>query len=176
VKAPAAILLCLAALAGAAGTAGSAPTHSTGARTVPCGESIDLTRFPYVGDRRPQHRYRLVLGVASAPPAFMEQVVETGEQPWTHWRKQGLVIRGGAGPVTVSVPAAWRTRAAIKWGYGGHGQFRALTFGRCGDDRRVGYAYAGGFLLSSATACVPLAFRVGAHSTTVRFGLGRRCP
>jgi len=76
----------------------------------------------------------------------------------------------------VSVPAAWRTRAAIKWGYGGNGQFRALTFGRCGDDRNVGYAYAGGFLLRSAAACVPLVFRVGAHSTTVRFGIGRRCP
>ena len=169
-KTPTAIVLGLAALAAAVGTARSAPSPATGTRTVPCGESIDRTRFPYLGDH-----YRLVLGVASAPPAFMEQVVETDEQPWSHWRKQGLVIRGGAGPVTVSVTAAWRTRAAITWGYGGHGPFRALTFGRCGKDRSVGYVYAGGFLLRSASACVPLVFRVGGHSTTVRFGLGLRC-
>jgi hypothetical protein len=169
VKAPAAIVLGLsAALVVAVAAPGSAP--ATGTRTIPCGERIDLTRFPYRGDR-----YRLVLGVASAPPAYMEQVVETGERPWTHWRKQGMVIRGGAGPVTVSVPAAWRTRAAIEWGNAGPGAFRAVTFRRCGDDRSVGHAYAGGFLLRSPSACVPLVFRVGARSTTVRFGLGRRC-
>ena len=157
-------------LAAAAGTAGSAPAPMTGTRSVPCSESIDLTRFPYRGGQ-----YRLVLGIASAPPAFMEQVVETGDRPWSHWRKQGIVIRGGAGPMTVSVPAAWRTRAAITWGNAGHGPFRSVTFRRCGDDRSSGHAYAGGFLLRSASACVPLVFRVGERSTTVRFGIGRRC-
>jgi hypothetical protein len=81
---------------GFAVTTGPAP-----ARTVPCSESIDGTKFPYVG-------YRLVLDAVSAPPAFLKQVVPTGERPW-------------------------------------------------------------------GSACVPLIFRVGGRSATVRFGLGRRC-
>ena len=36
-------------------------------------------------------------------------------------------------------------------------------------------AYAGGFFLRSPSVCVPLIFRVGARSATVRFGIGRRC-
>jgi hypothetical protein len=48
---------------------------------VPCSESIDGTRFPYIGANKPEDRYRLVLGVVSVPPAYREQIVRTGTEP-----------------------------------------------------------------------------------------------
>lgn len=166
-------LLVVALLAGTATAAESAP--SAPARTVPCDEIIDLTKFPYVGNREPKYRYRLVLGVVSVPPAYLEQVVPTQEQPWAYWRKAGLVVRAGGESITVSVPKAWRSRAGITWGNGGHGVMSSLRIAGCGSDRTVGNAYAGGFYLRSRSACVPLIFRVASRSATVRFGVGRRC-
>jgi len=151
------------------------PARALPERTVPCSEVIDTTRFPYIGDRRPAHRYRLVLGVVSVPPAYMEQVVPTKERPWAYWRKAGLVVRASGASVTVSVPAAWRRRAAISWGNGGAGRFGSVRIAGCGSDKTTGDAYAGGFYLRSSSACVPLIFTVGTRTQTVRFGVGRRC-
>jgi hypothetical protein len=124
----------------------------------------------------PKYRYRLVLGAVSVPPAFTAQVVSTGERPWRYWVKQGLVVQANGKPVTVSVPSAWRERAEIAWGYAGKGEpFSDLRITGCGSDRTLGRAYAGGFYLTSRSACVPLTFRVGTRSATVRFGLGERC-
>ena len=110
------------------------------------------------------------------PPAYMAQIVPTGERPWRYWRKQGLVVRASGESVTISVPAAWRSRVAIAWGYGGRGEpFSSLRIAGCGSDKTSGRAYSGGFYLRSRSACVPLLFRVGTRSVTVRFGLGQRC-
>jgi hypothetical protein len=118
--------------------------------------------------------YRVVLGVVSAPPAYLPQVVPTGNRPWAFWRKAGLVVRGGAGPVVVSVPRAWRARAAITWG--NTAIVSMLRIERCpGLPPKVWNAYAGGFYLRSRSACVPLTFRVGRRAKTVRFGLAKRC-
>jgi hypothetical protein len=145
-------------------------------RTVPCSETIDITRFPYLGSNRPQERYRLVLGVISAPRAFFRQVVfGNGYANWPYFFKAGMVIRGGGKGVVVSVPRAWRNRGAIAWGNGGNGVFDTLRFVGCPGFRTKGLAYAGGFYLRSAPACLPLVFRVGHRAATVRFGLGRRC-
>ena len=143
-------------------------------RAVPCSESIDLTRFPYLGSFDRRHRSRLVLGAASVPPAYLPQVAPTGETPWTHFSKHGMVVRSGTS-VTVTVPRPWRNRAAIAWGNGGHGVFSSIRFAACGSDPSTGNAYAGGFFLRRPSACVPLVFRVGSRSQTVRFGVGRRC-
>jgi hypothetical protein len=35
--------------------------------------------------------------------------------------------------------------------------------------------YVGGFVLRSRAGCVPLEFRVGGRTATVRFGIGKRC-
>ena len=161
----------LASVAGAMAGAASA----TSGRTVPCGESIGITRFPYVGDRRPRYRYRLVLGAASVPPAYLAQVVPTGETPWAYWRKAGLVVRAGSSAVSISVPPAWRGRAGITWGNGGNGVFDSLRIAGCPSAAARGLAYAGGFYLRSKSACVPLVFGVGTRSETVHFGVGRRC-
>jgi hypothetical protein len=151
------------------------PGSSAPARTVPCNESIAGTRFPYVGDRRPGYGYRLVLGVVSVPPAYQKQVVPTGERPWTYFRKAGLIVRASGQAVTIGVPRAWRGRAGIAWGYGGHGVFSSLRIAGCHVRPTVGFAYSGGFYLRARSACVPLIFRVGRRSATIRFGLGRPC-
>jgi hypothetical protein len=168
-------LLC--ATAGLVGVVGATlAAGSTTARTVPCGESIDTTRFPYLGDRRPRYRYRLVLGAVSVPPAYLEQVVPTGHRPWVYWRKAGVVVQAGGQAVSISVAQAWRGRAAITWGNGGNGGFSSLRLEGCPGAASQGLAYAGGFYLRSPSACLPLVFRVGRRTETVLFGLGRRCP
>jgi hypothetical protein len=156
-----------------AGMTASSASSADG-RTVPCWDIIDYTKFPYFGNSRPEYRYRQVLGVVAVPPAFMRQVVPTRQKPWTYWHKQGLVIRATGEIVTVTVPKIWRKRAAITWGNSG-GPVSSLRFEGCGGSANVGHAYAGGFLLRSRSACIPLIFRVGKRSATVRFGLGQRC-
>ncbi|MET0562297.1 MAG: hypothetical protein ABW114_02505, partial [Gaiellaceae bacterium] len=115
----------------------------------------------------------LVLNTFSVPPAYLRQVVHVGGS-WPYWRKTRLVIRGGAPAVTVTVPRAWRSRAAIIWGNAGT-PASSLRFASCAGRAREGRAYAGGFYLRSRSCCVPLVFRVGARAATVRFGVGRRC-
>jgi hypothetical protein len=161
---------------GVAGVA-SPPTGAGPTLTVPCGDAIDETKFPYVGSSEPEHRYRPVLGVLAVPPAYMQQVVPTGDRPWAYWRKQGLVVRATGEAVTVTVPAAWRDRLAITWG-NRPSVSSSLRIEGCGARASTtrGNAYAGGFLLRSPRACAPLTFRVRQRSTTVWFGIGKRCP
>lgn len=172
------LVLFLAAVAAAALAA--APASSTASalspeRTVPCSEIILRTKFPYLGGYPKKHRYRLVLDAVSVPPAHMEQIVPSGDKVWPYFRKQGMVVRGDGVSVTISVPRTWRARAGISWGNSGHGVMSSLRINGCGTDPTRGNAYAGGFFLRSRAACVPLIFRVGARSATVRFGLGRPC-
>jgi hypothetical protein len=102
-------------------------------------------------------------------------VTRSQKKPWRFWHKQGLIIRTTGESVTVSVPTAWRSRAAIIWGNGGLQPTSALRFQGCHVSRRIARAYAGGFLLRSRSACVPLVFRVGPRTATLRFGVGQRC-
>jgi hypothetical protein len=165
------IVLGLALVAGV--TTPSASTAEVG-RTVPCAEVIGFTKFPYLGNSRPEYRYREVLGVVAVPPAYMRQVVHSSQKLWPYWHKQGLVIRATGESVTVTVPKIWRKRAAITWGNRG-GPVSSLRIEGCGTSRTVGHAYAGGFLLRSPSACFPLVFGVGKRRVTVRFGIGERC-
>jgi hypothetical protein len=109
------------------------------------------------------------------PPVYLEQVVPTGRRPWAYFRKNGLVIRGGSPSVDVLVPRRWRTRVRIGWGDGGGSSLRFASCPPVGQEK-PGNAYAGGFHLRTRSACVPLIFRVGQRTETVRFGIGRRCP
>jgi hypothetical protein len=139
------------------------------ARPVPCSDSIDRTRFPYLAGG-----YRVLLGAVSVPPAHIKQVEATGERDWPYWVKSGLVVRARSGGVTISVPAAWRDRAAIGWG-DSDDALRRQRIAACPGKTNVGFAYAGGFVLRVRAACLPLEFRVGERSAVVRFGLGRKC-
>ena len=161
--------LCLAALTGVT----APPASSRGGRVVPCGSAIGTTTWPYRGDSRPEYRYRSVLGVVAVPPAYMAQVVPTRQKPYAYRHKQGLVVRAIRASVTVTVPTNWRTRAAITWG--NSGAVSSLRIESCGAAADLGRAYAGGFLLRSRSACIPLVFAVGKRAATVRFGVGRVC-
>lgn len=152
--------LILAATAG--GTARTAP-----APIVPCEKIIGLE------GARAAHADPVVLGAVSIPP-YLPQVVPTQERSWPYWSKTGLVIRGGAPAVTISVPRALRNRAAVTWGNAD--VVSVLRVASCPAYGSKNWnAYAGGFLLRSRSACVPLVIRVGQRTATARFGVGRRC-
>jgi hypothetical protein len=155
------------ALAAVAALAAHAAATTTRVPTVPCRDVIGQSQTGHDGG------YRVVLGVVSVPPARLTQVAATGERRWPYWRKAGLVVRAGAVPVGVSVPSAWRSRAAIVWG--GSGRVPALRIAACPSPPGVWNAYAGGFLIRARRECVPLTFTVGRRSQTVQFGLGGAC-
>ena len=94
-----------------------------------------------------------MLETIAAPPAYMPQVAPTGEKPWAYWRKEGLVVKATAEAVTVTVPSAWRKRAAITWGSrpSAVGSLRIQGCGTSGSGH-VGNVDAGGFLLRSPSA------------------------
>jgi len=115
---------------------------------------------------------RVVLGVLSVPPAYLPQVLGGGVRPWRYSTKYGLTVRAGSPPVVVSVPQAWRHRAAIDWG--GSGIVSSLRVLSC-PGRGVWNSYGGGFWLRSPSACIPLVFQVGRQTATRTFGIGRRC-
>ena len=119
--------------------------------------------------------YRRVLGIVSVPPASLPEIEDTGSRPWRYWRKAGLVVRAGRTLVTVTVPAAWRDRAAIGWG-NTTGVVSSLRLGGCPRPAGAWMAFAGGFVLRTPSACLPLIFQAGGRSAVVRFGLGTRCP
>ena len=83
-------------------------------------------------------------------------------------------MRAGNDPLAVSVPQAWRRRAAITWGTSGSAM-RSLLIAACPVPAHVWNAYAGGFFLRSRGACVPLVFQVGRRRRTVEFGIDRKC-
>ena len=118
--------------------------------------------------------YRRVLEVISVPQAYIPQVVRITGGRWPYWEKSGLVVRAGRSPVTVSVPQAWRTRAAITWG-NAKPAVSSLRISPCPSPPNVWNAYAGGFFMRSRGACIPLVFQVGDRRQVVRFGIDRRC-
>jgi hypothetical protein len=160
-------LATVVAVAAVAVLAAHAAATTTRVPTVPCRDVIGQAKTGRGGG------YRLVLGVVSAPPARLTQVVATGEQPWSYWRKAGLVVRAGRSAVGVTVPKAWRSRAAVMWG--SSGPVSALKIAGCPSPPGVWNAYAGGFLLRTRPQCVPLTFTVAGRSKTVRFGVGGAC-
>jgi len=151
---------------GATTAVAAGAAHQQPVPTVPCGKIILQAKSGHEGG------YRVVLDVVSVPPARLIHVAPTGRRPWAYWRKAGLVVRADAPPVTVSVPAEWRNRAAITWGTG---IVSALQIASCPGGPDAWNAYAGGFYLTTRSACVPLRFIVGDQSRVVRFGLGRAC-
>jgi hypothetical protein len=164
----------LGALVVAGGAAAEAPP-SSGSRNVPCSEVIGQARFPYVGNRLPQYRYRTFLSATSVPPGYM-RAYENRDPAWPWWTKYGVVVRAGGPRVTLSVPPAWRDRVGISWGNAGHGVLASVTLTSCGGPSSIGHAYAGGFFIRRTGECFPLDLRAGTQKTRVWFGLGKRCP
>lgn len=163
------VALIVAVSAAAADQQPALATVASSLSTVPCEDVIGYAKSGH------QDGYRVVLGIVSVPPMYLRQVVQAeGKNPWPYWRKAGLVIHAGRSAVTVSVPEAWRKRAAITWG-NSTGIVSSLRIAGCPAPRNVWRAYAGGFYLNAPSACVPLIFQVGRRRTTVRFGVGQAC-
>jgi hypothetical protein len=154
---------CTASSAGTtAGRAAAPPMH------VGCDQIIDRTTRPFAGG------YRRVLGVIAAPPPYIPQVVRNDDEHWPYWEKSGMVIHAGPEPVVVRIPARWQERAAITWG-NGLPPAHAIRFAACPSPPGVWNAYAGGFLLKSRGACLPLVFEVGRERRVVQVGIHVRC-
>ena len=123
---------------------------------------------------------KIVLGVISLGPDLLQPTVRVHEGWWLYWQKHGLWLRAGHQTVTITVPKAWRNRAAITWG-ANVGIVSTLRFPSCpsgpgtlaGPGRWGGYA--GGFYLRSSYACVPLVVAVERRSAVIRVSVGRRC-
>lgn len=144
-------------------------------RTIPCGEIVRTTRFPYLGDSRRQYQSRLVLGGVSVPPAYLIRSYPSEQAArWRYFAKHGMVVKSGTS-VTITVPVAWRNRVGISWGNNVHRVFHTIRIAECTRLPKQGYAYAGGFFLRRPAACVPLVFAVAGRRQTVWFGIGRRC-
>jgi hypothetical protein len=146
--------------------AGLARATSHAIPVVRCEDSILTVKSGTQGG------YRIVLGIVAVPPLRLTQVVRSSSSQWPFWRKAGLVVHASNKPVTVTVPQAWRQRAAIGWG--NSGIVSALKFEPCATPKPWN-AFAGGFYLRTRRECVPLTFRVGNRFQTVRFALGGPC-
>jgi hypothetical protein len=161
------LALAIGFVAAAWANSGRSSANGSEMATVSCKDAVLRLKSGNAGG------FHVVLGVVSVGPAFLEGVVPTPGEPWPFWRKQGINIRAGSPAVEVSVSKAWRKRVAIGWG--GVGPVSALRFAACSPPPTFWYGYAGGFNLRSSSACVPLVFRVGKRSVTLRFGVGRHC-
>jgi hypothetical protein len=164
-------LLVLGALACQATTAtGTTAQGSQGADpllTVSC-SNIRVAPAEVTADGR-----RVVLGTVSVPPVHIGQVARYGHDGWAYVKKAPIFIEAGSPVVRIGVPKAWRKRVAIAWGLSG--PVSAQRIGACAPPATYWSGYVGGFFLKEQSACVPLAIQVGQQSTTVRFGIGRRC-
>ena len=155
---------------------GSSATGSHPATQLPVAAAAEC-RPPAANAPAPDGK--IVLGVISLHPE-LQPTVRVHQGWWRYWQKYGLEILDGHRAVTITVPIAWRSRAAITWGAnaGIVSTLRLpgtlLTPG-CPAGRLTWNGYAGGFYLRSPSACVPLVFAVGQRSAVVHIGVGRRC-
>jgi len=114
---------------------------------------------------------KVVLGVLAVPPTHVEAGAPTGTLPWAYFSKWGIAIRAGSPAVLITVPQAWRHRAAIGWGndVGGVNSLRLLS---CPRQTGAWNVYAGGFFLRSVSGCVPLVVEIGRQTVTLSFVIG----
>jgi hypothetical protein len=138
--------------------------------TVDCDQVAQKT-----GTAAPGPTNQVAHARVAIPPRFLTQV-EREQRPLRYWRKTGIYVRPGKSAVDISVPLAWRKRAAIQWGQGdsASGPASALHVTGCPAYGRAWLPNAGGFHLAGP-ACVPLTIATGGRRQTLHFGVGRRC-
>jgi hypothetical protein len=162
------LLVVALALATAAGTLQAAPPRIT---SITC-DSADEFAKPV----QPSDGERVLFGYVGVPPRYLSQFGRDVSGRWRYGAKAGLLVHTGTQAVTIVVPQAWRRRVAINWGDSGIAGVPALRIPPCryALSNGVWNEFTGGFWFN-VRACVPLVVRVGTRSTTVRFGLGKRC-
>jgi hypothetical protein len=147
---------------GAALPAKPSPAPPAAPRAVGCDQIIQQVGPP---------GGRVVLGVLAVPPARLGRAAPTGTRPWAYFAKHGIDIRAGSPAVLVTVPAAWRRRAAIAWG-NNVGAVSSLRLLSCPRQLGAWNGYAGGFYLRSASGCVPLVLQIGRRTAALRVAIG----
>jgi hypothetical protein len=121
---------------------------------------------------------RLVLGSVVVPVGSTHKAIPVlAHQRWRYWMKAGVDVRAGAGPpVTISLRQSWVKKARVTWG-NGLPRGTTVEFARCAalSKSQPWNGYAGGFYISTRSACVPLQIRVGRATAAVTIAIGRRC-
>jgi hypothetical protein len=155
-------------LATGAGTLQAAPPRIT---SITCDSAAEFTK-----PVQPSDGERVLFGYVGVPPRYLPQFGRDVSGRWRYGNKTGLLVHTGTKSVTIIVPQAWRRRVAINWGDSGIAGVQALRIPSCryALSNGVWNVFTGGFWFN-VRACVPLVVRVGTRSTTVRFGLGKRC-
>ena len=144
-------------------------SHPAAQQPVAAAYACGLASFREPG---PPHG-TIVLGVVSIGDEYWP-TARVHQGWWRYWQKDALRIRAGRQAVTITVPRAWRTRAAITWGVN-VGIVSTLRLPGCPSAPGIWNGYVGGFYLRSSSACVPLVFGTGRRSAVARVGVGRRC-
>jgi hypothetical protein len=119
--------------------------------------------------------HRVVLDHVAFSRTRVVQAADVGG-PLRYSSRWLLFVRPGRTGVTIGVPPAWRTRAAVSWG--GSGVVPAVRFEGCLTPPNLSSGrwngYVGRFHVREL-GCVPLRIQAGGRSTTVRFGVGQAC-
>jgi hypothetical protein len=122
------------------------------------------------------HGSRLLLDSLFVPTGSSQEAIPLPlHHRWRYWMKAGVNVRAGTGPpVEISLPESWTGRARLTWG-NGLPLSTTVEFARCGPRSAGWNGYAGGFYISSPSACVPLRIRVGRATASTTVAIGRRC-
>jgi hypothetical protein len=142
-------------------------TRSNAASGVLCSDAIDsMTGYGGVP---------VILGRVGLETMRTRQVARLEGQPFRWWAKSALVVEEGRAPVVISVPSAWRSRAAIAWNNRGADPTSVEHVQSC--PGHVWLAYPGGFY-AQTRGCIPIDVAVGARHRRVWIGMGSRagCP
>jgi hypothetical protein len=157
-------LACLIALAP---TLDARAADRTAQGTVLCSDAIDGGTGP--------SPFPLILGrIGLQTSTTLRPVLLQGE-PFRLWSKSALIVTRGGPPVVISVPRAWRSRAAITWSNRGLGETSVEHVQACPGGGWL--AYPGGFF-AQAKGCFPIDVTVGASHRRVWIRMGSRagCP
>jgi hypothetical protein len=157
-------LACLVALAP------RADAHAAGRAaqaTVLCSDAIDGGTGP--------GPVPLILGRVGLQTSTIQQPVPLQGETFRLWSKSGLVVIRGTAPVVISVPRAWRARAAITWSNRGLGETSVEHVQACPGGGWL--AYPGGFF-AMTKGCFPLDVAVATRHRRVWIRMGSRagCP
>lgn len=126
--------------------------------------------------------YRTVLGKVGVGPERYPGTPHLAPQigPFRYDAKEGLWVLTGSPLVTVSVPSAWRTHAALYWEGVTQASvgvlYSTIKVAPCRAPPAHTWVGFGGGIYVTKPSCVPLRVTVGQRSAVVRFGLGVSCP
>jgi hypothetical protein len=158
-----------AALVLAAAGAAAAPAPAAGSRTVTCRDVVGPTRPRFAHPWQMALESAAIRNIAPKPTR-----VKSGS--WRFRSPTGIIVRGYAPPLLVSVAPGWRGRAAIALGRVAPGVAVRIATCRAANDGKAWNAYRGALYVRAHRDCVPLVFRMGNRVQTLRVGVGAPCP